>query len=145
MSVATAQPTAERPAFVSTSQIAKELGVSYKTIRTLIATGQIAAVRVGYQLRVPASELDRLLKEAKANRPEHVTITRDDLGAISRLYRDSRLVITVGALLANANKYERPLSKAARSQVDALLKSVSYTVEDLDLISDLLEVHGERS
>ncbi|BDD83623.1 hypothetical protein TPB0596_33860 [Tsukamurella pulmonis] len=46
-------------------QVAEALGVSESTVRRLIAEGDLKAVRVGKRLlRIPASELDRLLAVA---------------------------------------------------------------------------------
>jgi len=44
-------------------QAADDLNVSIHTIRAWIARRKIACVRLGRAVRVPASEIDRLVKE----------------------------------------------------------------------------------
>jgi excisionase family DNA binding protein len=44
----------------SIQETAKRWGVSDNTIRALIDTGQLYAFRVGRQLRIPTTELNRL-------------------------------------------------------------------------------------
>lgn len=46
--------------YVSLVEAGDYLGVSYKTIRRRIADGTIDAVRVGRQIRVRATDLERL-------------------------------------------------------------------------------------
>jgi len=50
--------------FYSTGQVAQQLGVTLATVRTLCANGVIAAeTSPGGHLRVPAAEMERLLRE----------------------------------------------------------------------------------
>ena len=44
-------------------EAARELGLSPHTIRAWIAARKIAALRLGRAVRVPPSEVDRLLRE----------------------------------------------------------------------------------
>ena len=57
----------------SIQETAKRWGVSDNTIRTLIDTGQLYAFRVGRQLRIPTTELNRL-----ANTPANPAHTRKE-------------------------------------------------------------------
>ena len=50
--------TAARPRYVTLTEAALTLSVSERTIRRLIAKGDLRAWRVGGQLRIPAAELD---------------------------------------------------------------------------------------
>ncbi len=42
------------PGFISSAAAAVQLGVSLATVRRLVRTGRLPAVRVGGQLRIPA-------------------------------------------------------------------------------------------
>src|SRR5215469_3595737 len=56
-------------AWYRTGQVAKVLGVSSYTIRRLADSGLIEASYSGHQWRIPASEVDRLLKEGIPDLP----------------------------------------------------------------------------
>lgn len=45
-------------------QVAEALQLSLRTVRRLIALGDIRAVKIGRAVRIPAGELTRLLGEA---------------------------------------------------------------------------------
>lgn len=49
--------------FYTTGDLARILAVRPKTVRTWIEDGQVNAVKVGRQWRIPMSELDRLVGE----------------------------------------------------------------------------------
>lgn len=49
----------------SPRMVAAELGLSEKTIRRRLADGSIGATRIGGSLRIPATELQRLLETAR--------------------------------------------------------------------------------
>lgn len=48
--------------YYTVEEVAKTLRVSPPTVRKLIREGQLKAVRVGVQIRIPKEELDRFLK-----------------------------------------------------------------------------------
>ena len=52
----------EQKAFLSVSEIARLLGVSYHTILTLIYTGQIPAVKVRRRYIIKASDLIKYIQ-----------------------------------------------------------------------------------
>ena len=60
--------------FLSPAQAADALAISLKTIYRLIHSGEIRAVKIGRQLRIPAGELIRLEQKVQlvANKPMHV-------------------------------------------------------------------------
>lgn len=45
----------------SLAQVSDRVSLSTRTLTRLIATGEIRAFRIGKRLRIPASELERLL------------------------------------------------------------------------------------
>ena len=47
----------------SISQLASVLGVSYWTVRRLVRSGQIRAIRISRLWRIPEEEVQRLLRE----------------------------------------------------------------------------------
>lgn len=49
------------PATVTTEELAADLRITPRTVRALIAAGEISAVRVGPLWRVPRHERDRLV------------------------------------------------------------------------------------
>jgi excisionase family DNA binding protein len=51
----------DTPRVLSLSRVAKELGVCPATARKIIARGDLRSIRVGHQIRVPISELDRYI------------------------------------------------------------------------------------
>ncbi|RLB01012.1 MAG: hypothetical protein DRG55_05755 [Deltaproteobacteria bacterium] len=51
--------------FLTPAQAADALAISLKTIYRLIHNGQIRAVKIGRQLRIPAAELTRLEREVQ--------------------------------------------------------------------------------
>ena len=52
-----------RPRLVNLQLAAHTLGVSTKTLRRLVSAGDLKHVRIGRCVRVPATELDRLVGE----------------------------------------------------------------------------------
>jgi excisionase family DNA binding protein len=68
-------------AWYRTGQVAKALGVSSYTIRRLADSGLIEASYTGNQWRIPASEVDRLLKEGIPDLPA-VEIRSETLNSI---------------------------------------------------------------
>jgi excisionase family DNA binding protein len=50
------------PRFLTVDQAARQLRVTISTVRTMIARGELTAVRVGKHLRIPVSEIDRVLQ-----------------------------------------------------------------------------------
>lgn len=55
------------PVAYSAAELALKLGVSENHVRRLIATGAVRAVRLGRLVRIPATELDRLLAATPQN------------------------------------------------------------------------------
>lgn len=51
-------------------EIAERLNVSEKTVRRLVATRELAAVRVGAQLRIDADHLEDWISQASSNGSE---------------------------------------------------------------------------
>jgi excisionase family DNA binding protein len=51
-----------RTRLVSISDAAKELGLAPVTLRSWIAKRRIASVKLGRSIRIPSSELDRLVE-----------------------------------------------------------------------------------
>lgn len=60
--------TAARPRLLTTGEVAEALRVSAETIRRHVGDGTIRAVTIGRLIRIPASELDRLLDDVTASR-----------------------------------------------------------------------------
>ncbi|HEU5214913.1 MAG TPA: helix-turn-helix domain-containing protein [Gaiellaceae bacterium] len=60
--------TVEAPPLLTISEVASALRVSYETIRRRVSDGTIHSVTLGRVIRVPASELDRLLDDVSATR-----------------------------------------------------------------------------
>lgn len=56
--------TTERPPLLSPNDVARELGVSYKTVYRWIYAGRLEAVRYGRLLRIPRHALDALAQPA---------------------------------------------------------------------------------
>lgn len=50
------------PRFLTVAEVAERLSVSVQTVRRLVHAGQLPAVRVGQQIRVPETNLNRLPK-----------------------------------------------------------------------------------
>jgi excisionase family DNA binding protein len=48
------------PVLISISEVAVRLSVSEKTVRRLIARGELPAVRIGALIRVPVESIDTL-------------------------------------------------------------------------------------
>ena len=53
-------PTKEKAAY-KISEIAEGVALSEKTIRSLISYGKITAIKVGGSVRIPHSELEKIL------------------------------------------------------------------------------------
>ena len=51
--------------FLTPAEVADALSISIKTIYRLIHQGQIRAVKIGRQLRIPAAELTRLERDVQ--------------------------------------------------------------------------------
>jgi len=60
--------------FLTPAQAADALAISLKTIYRLIHSGEIRAVKIGRQLRIPAGELTRLERQVQlvAHKPIHL-------------------------------------------------------------------------
>lgn len=56
--------TAERPAYYTADEVAQELRVTPRTILRLIERGDLRAVRVGKQYRIPRESLEAFLKQS---------------------------------------------------------------------------------
>jgi len=50
--------------FITLTEAAAILGVSYPTMRRLIRQGKINAVRVGKMILIPGEEIEKLIKES---------------------------------------------------------------------------------
>ena len=63
-------PTDDLPAFLTTSEVAYELGISGKTVTRLCDLGILAHVTLSASgmRRIPVSEISRLLAMAQGNR-----------------------------------------------------------------------------
>lgn len=46
--------------YVTTAQVAAELGVHVNTVRNWIKAGHVKAVKIGHCVRIPVTEFDRL-------------------------------------------------------------------------------------
>jgi len=57
---------------LSVKEIAKFLNVSIRTVQRMVKRGDLDAVRVGGQIRVHRSALDRLLREGAVFPPDFV-------------------------------------------------------------------------
>ena len=62
------QPLGDLPALYKVDRAARWLGVAEKTIRRLIAAGDLAVVRIGRQIRISERELARFF-ERKSDPP----------------------------------------------------------------------------
>jgi excisionase family DNA binding protein len=51
------------------SEVADKLGLNVETVYRLIGTGEIQAFRIGGSVRIPASEIDRIMTTSAA-KPE---------------------------------------------------------------------------
>jgi excisionase family DNA binding protein len=60
------------PAFLTTGEFARRVGLSPATIKRLCGQGELAYVVISDRgdRRIPASEVDRLVAEAQANRSQ---------------------------------------------------------------------------
>lgn len=62
------KPPIRQRAFLTPGEFAAIVGVSERHVYDLAKSGQIASVRLGTKpIRIPMSEIDRLLKEARRN------------------------------------------------------------------------------
>jgi excisionase family DNA binding protein len=57
-------PSTQGEVFYTRAEVAAQLGVSIFTISRLVARGELAAVRVGQQLRFPQSAVDAYVARA---------------------------------------------------------------------------------
>ncbi len=67
-SVSTAKRTAP-PAFLTYKEFAYESRLSPSTVRKRVRQGEIRAARIGRSVRIPRSELERLTRHSKIERP----------------------------------------------------------------------------
>jgi excisionase family DNA binding protein len=58
------------PRFISLRTVANELGISWRTVRKLVAEGELPAVRIGGVLRVPRSAMEEFLLENRLPAPQ---------------------------------------------------------------------------
>ena len=58
--------TSPKPALLHVDDAAATLQVSSKTVRRLVARGDLKAVRIGRSVRIPSSEIDRLIADGGA-------------------------------------------------------------------------------
>ena len=65
--------------WLTTGELAEELGLSATTVRRLLEEGQVKGVRLGHWWRIPREELDRILREGL--RVESRGAAPDELGA----------------------------------------------------------------
>lgn len=65
-SVEIADPTVPRRAW-SPAEIADQLGVKYRSVLSLIRSGELGALRVGQHYIVPDVELERYLRSAHSD------------------------------------------------------------------------------
>src|SRR4051812_5675464 len=57
------KPTSPPRRLLSVKQVAHELGLSARTISTLITKGQIKAVRIGRRVLLPVAEVERFVQD----------------------------------------------------------------------------------
>ena len=53
----------DRKRWLTTRELAEELGLSPTTVRRLLEEGRIKGVRLGHWWRIPREELDRVLRD----------------------------------------------------------------------------------
>lgn len=71
-SVDTADPAAQRRAW-SPAEIADQLGINYKAVLELIRSGELPALQIGRNYRVPDVELERYLRSARPDAQERAS------------------------------------------------------------------------
>jgi len=71
------RPTQPLPKLYPLDTVAEALGVSISTVRRLITVGKLKASKIGGQLRISATELQRFIS-ASIVAPEHC----EDLGVL---------------------------------------------------------------
>jgi excisionase family DNA binding protein len=57
-----APPASQLPRALTAADLAGALKVSVRTIRRMIAAGDVRVIRIGRSVRIPADEVGRLLK-----------------------------------------------------------------------------------
>lgn len=62
--------TAEAPTLLTISEVASALRISYETARRRVADGTVRSIALGCVIRVPASELERIIDDVSATRRE---------------------------------------------------------------------------
>ena len=53
---------------LTTDEVAKQLRVNVKTVRNWIATGELVAIDIGNEYRVPRSNLNKFLKNRQTDK-----------------------------------------------------------------------------
>lgn len=69
MKKATQATTTERH-LLSPDEFARAIGVSHWTVRNHIAAGKVQSVRVGSLIKIPVSEIERVIKGSLAPKEE---------------------------------------------------------------------------
>ena len=67
----------EMPILVTVVEAAERLSLSKASIYNLVATGQIACVRIGRSIRIPIDELNRLIQEHTVPQRNFIPISKD--------------------------------------------------------------------
>jgi excisionase family DNA binding protein len=60
----------EKDTLQSVTETSRRLAISVRTMRRLIKAKQVRAVRVGYRVLIPGSEIDRIISSGCGKRAE---------------------------------------------------------------------------